>query len=582
MFKFLRKKPFQVIFLQETHSTVKCEKLWKSQWGGQVLYDHGTSNSKGCAVLIKRNLSTQIHKICKSGTGQFLVIDISIEDIRYTICNLYAPNNDDPEFFKHVLELIDRFDNSNLILGGDFNTILSSNDRRGGAKDVVGHPKCVKILKEYMQSRGILDIWRLRNPNKFKYTWSRQNPSPIRERLDYFLVSYDLTHKILIADIDSAFASDHALPHITISTGSYDYGRGYWKLNTNLLLNEAFLEEAKILIEANANEYSDIKLRWEMTKLDIRGLAIKHSTRAKKSECNKLEVLERKQIQIQKQVEESDHTMFADHDKQLSLISKDIEEIYVRMAHKSSFENYVNWLGGGEKGTKYFFGLEKQRSKKNLEFIQIGEQIYDDPEYILAELNKFYARLFKSKDLEVDDLYLNDVSTPVLREDQKMMLEEPLLIEEIHIAIKQMKRDKCPGLDGLPIEFYDVFWDDIKYTLHSLFIKCIEDREFHGSAKQGIISLLEKPGKDQLQIQNWRPLTLLCCDYKIFSKIIANRIQFVIEDLIHRDQTGFIKNRFIAENLMDLNAVMLHVSENNLPVTLTSIDFKKAYDMTEW
>ena len=57
--KFLRDNIFNVIFLQETHSTRKCEKVWKTQFGGQIFYSHGESNACGCAIMINPFTSDQ-------------------------------------------------------------------------------------------------------------------------------------------------------------------------------------------------------------------------------------------------------------------------------------------------------------------------------------------------------------------------------------------------------------------------------------------------------------------------------------------------------------------------------------------
>ena len=77
-------------------------------------------------------------------------------------------------------------------------------------------------------------------------------------------------------------------------------------------------------------------------------------------------------------------------------------------------------------------------------------------------------------------------------------------------------------------------------------------------------------------------MSLLCCDSKIYSKILANRIQLVVDDLIHPDQAGFIKGRSIAQNLMDLNSVIYTSNEQNLETVIVVIDFLKAYDTIEW
>ena len=108
-----------------------------------------------------------------------------------------------------------------------------------------------------------------------------------------------------------------------------------------------------------------------------------------------------------------------------------------------------------------------------------------------------------------------------------------------------MARNKCPGLDGLSIEFYDTFFNEISGTLHSLYMNtCDQTKKLNPTAREGVISLLEKEGKNPLKLKGgWRPLTMLSCDFKIFAKIIANRLQMVLPTIIHNDQKGFIKGR---------------------------------------
>ena len=67
--------------------------------------------------------------------------------------------------------------------------------------------------------------------------------------------------------------------------------------------------------------------------------------------------------------------------------------------------------------------------------------------------------------------------------------------------------------------------------------------------RQGIIICIPKENKPKHFLKNWRPLTLLDIVYKMASGTIANRIKLVINKLISKDQTGFIKGRYIGENI---------------------------------
>ena len=71
-----------------------------------------------------------------------------------------------------------------------------------------------------------------------------------------------------------------------------------------------------------------------------------------------------------------------------------------------------------------------------------------------------------------------------------------------------------------------------------------------------MISVLPKKNKDTLLLKNWRPITLLNIDYKIATKCIAKRQEKVLPTLIDKDQTGYVKNRFIGENIRLISDVI--------------------------
>ena len=75
----------------------------------------------------------------------------------------------------------------------------------------------------------------------------------------------------------------------------------------------------------------------------------------------------------------------------------------------------------------------------------------------------------------------------------------------------------------------------------------VDKKEMSPSQKQASITLIEKKGKDRSSLENWRPISLLNVDAKIASKIIATKIIKVIPEIIHSNQTGFVKGRFIGE-----------------------------------
>ena len=106
--------------------------------------------------------------------------------------------------------------------------------------------------------------------------------------------------------------------------------------------------------------------------------------------------------------------------------------------------------------------------------------------------------------------------------------------------------------------------------------------EMSNSEKQTIITLIDKKGKDRMFLENWRPISLVNVDSKLASKVIANRIKTVLPQIIHHNQSGFIKGRFIGEVARSILDIIDYTESLKLPGILLFIDFEKAFDSIEW
>ena len=154
---------------------------------------------------------------------------------------------------------------------------------------------------------------------------------------------------------------------------------------------------------------------------------------------------------------------------------------------------------------------------------------------------------------EYDNILFPENIEAKLTDNQNLYCKGELSAAQCFESLKTMEMGRSPGTDGLPAEFYKVFWNDIAtYLLTSLsssFFSSIPQR-------QGLITLIPKKNKPQQYLKNWRPISLLNCDYKIAAKAVATRMKMVLPDIINNDQTGFLKGRSIGENVRLLNSVI--------------------------
>jgi hypothetical protein len=94
--------------------------------------------------------------------------------------------------------------------------------------------------------------------------------------------------------------------------------------------------------------------------------------------------------------------------------------------------------------------------------------------------------------------------------------------------------------------------------------------------------LIPKPQKDLEMLKNWRPITLLNQDYKYLTKLLANRLEKKLGEIISTDQSGFVKGRYIGCNIQRIQNTIEMCKMENLNGTLVNIDFEKAFDTIEW
>ena len=108
LFRVLKEKNADVIFIQETHCTTEAAHPWQNELGGKIYNAFGESNARGVAILTKCNFPYNCYDILCDERGRFISLKIVNETTKdeAVLCNIYAPNSDVPEFFISVIEYL--------------------------------------------------------------------------------------------------------------------------------------------------------------------------------------------------------------------------------------------------------------------------------------------------------------------------------------------------------------------------------------------------------------------------------------------------------------------------------------------
>ncbi|KAK3514786.1 hypothetical protein QTP70_031014, partial [Hemibagrus guttatus] len=184
-------------------------------------------------------------------------------------------------------------------------------------------------------------------------------------------------------------------------------------------------------------------------------------------------------------------------------------------------------------------------------------------------------------DMTVDDSGFTAVrDQPKVSSEDNAALEGPLVLEELHAALSTMSGGKAPGVDSLPLELYKFLWKELGEDLLEVLEESRRERCLSLSSRRAVITLLPKKG-DLQDIKNWRPVSLLCTDYKVMSKALANRLRDIMDFVIQTDQTYCVPNRSIIDNVSLIRDILDVSRSLVVDLGLISLDQEKAFDRVE-
>ena len=571
-----------ILCLQETHSTCDQEQEWISDWGNkQVFFCHGTSNSKGVCILFANNKSTFKVKDCvKDCNGHYIILLIETENkVNMLLCCLYAPNQDSPAFFQELENQLVNFDSPKIIIG-DFNLVLNTEiDRNGSTRNNV---KAMHQLETMMTVHHLVDIWRIRNPEKIQFSWVKKDlleNSPT-SRIDMALISKGLD--VLCENVlyIPCTKTNHSAMFLAMKDFQSERGKGYWKFNNSLLTNINFVKEvehelrkdAECIRKSNSNPAD----QWEKLKMRLQKL-LQRKSREVSSTTNLIIANLSELIAYY----EENFPLNKNDNKIYEASKQDFDELLLEKSKSLIFRSKVKWMSEGERCTKYFCSLEKARSRsKSCQLIinSNNEEITSN-KGILDEQSKFYRELYKA-DPTVQFNLTNTTNTQV-GEEMKQRHEAAFTETDLYRAMKGLKRGRTPGKDGLGIEVYETFWKTLSPFLHNAYFHAFETQTFHNSGMQGILNLIPKKNKDTRYLKNLRPITLLNVDYKIIKKCIATRLAEAMAEIIGHEQTGFMAKRRISTNIRKVLDMIDYYKYFKHKGILVNLDFVKAFDRAE-
>lgn len=166
--------------------------------------------------------------------------------------------------------------------------------------------------------------------------------------------------------------------------------------------------------------------------------------------------------------------------------------------------------------------------------------------------------------------------------DQLDLLSLPFTEREIKLIIWSLPSGKSPGPDGFSGEYYKLFAERLTPHLLKVYQQATTTSRFPEEMLKALVVTLPKPGKNPDVPSNFRPISLLNIDLKIYAKILAKRLAEYMPLLIHRDQAGFTKGREAPDATRRVISLLSGVEHSGAPSLLLALDAEKAFDRVHW
>ena len=397
-----------------------------------------------------------------------------------------------------------------------------------------------------------------------------------------------LTH-IHDSDIGLSYKTDHAPVYVRFSLSKNVRGRGYWRIPNYLYQDPVYNRIVDNTFDKGLQEAAHMAAdtRWDFIKTMVKGESMAYVNQAHKQRNEWVTTINKDIVKVSQARDNVSNTpiMVRNYSQKLKLLQIERDELIMCHTQKSRQYNTARKHYEMNRSTHYYFKLPgcKYDSVKALK-LDDGT-VTTDTKQILNLCKDFYNNLYNkvphpmSNDEDLKWEFLQHL--PSLEEPQLAALDADLTIHELRQALGNMKRDASPGMDGFTVNFYIHFWPCVGNLLLQSYKASCKRGQLAGSQRRGLIRLTPKRNHDTHYIHQWRPISLLPVDYKILSKALANRLATVLPSLISRDQRGFIKGRYIGENIMEVYSLIAQAEQEEEGI-LMLLDIQKAFDSVSW
>ena len=210
----------------------------------------------------------------------------------------------------------------------------------------------------------------------------------------------------------------------------------------------------------------------------------------------------------------------------------------------------VQWLGEGDRNTKYFHNHASERRRKNtISGLWNENGIWcESKESVAATAISYFKNIYTTTNpTRIGDV-VSHIPAKVSGEMNDSLVRN-FSAEEARVALQQMHPTRAPGPDGMLAIFYQKYWNIVGSDVTSMVLNVLNLDNPMTELNKTNITLVPKV-KQPTRMKDFRPISLSNVAYKLISKVLANRLKVVLPQLISKNQSAFLPERLITDHIL--------------------------------
>jgi len=355
--------------------------------------------------------------------------------------------------------------------------------------------------------------------------------------------------------------TDHALLTITLTVEMTNNGKGIWRANPHLVKNKRFTnklcKEISNYVRHKLDPDLSAQVKWDLIKNMVKKVTTNFCRHHNKWRETKLKQLNGERNRILRLYGKDPLSLKA----LLPPIHQEISKLQEEKYNISKLRSGKRWMEQNENSPAYIRKtIDRRSDMKTIPVLKHPTTAAEcnDSKSKLNAVHDFYSRLYSPERIDINCMedMLSHITEFITQEESEQIIED-IPFTDILEGTRRSPKCSSPGLDGLPYEILNVIASQpaCKAIITKVYNDAIKLGIFPKSWQQACVVLLPKKG-DLSDLSNWRPITLINTDCKVFTRIMNSRVTSVASRLINKVQTGFMQNRYIGDQGMALRVIM--------------------------